>query len=305
MGEPRNSEPYFTVFYRLRKKEMGGKRWNSHLRGRCSPWQKSFGKVLSSVKRQPFQSTFIVIFSCEQSRGILPLGRNCCQKMMGRKNAYCWTLALFRSFLACSFLCSKPFTGIRIAKHRQHPTLALHTEVTRVGGLCPGPEGLSMLLKSWGGHVLSGHAIKKATLVPKTKEWEQSTSRWIRHRTLDKPARHRAWWGSRTQTLQSSTATAGMQVRLSTLKTSPEEQNRFNFQTFQFPLTTGTGVCRPQTHVCWGAQAWALICVVVHLWDVPWALTRKDRRWRRGREYWVLEGLTSWCVGLPGLKKTV
>lgn len=38
--------------------------------------------MLSSVKRQPFQSTFRVIFSCEQSRGILPLGRNCCQTMM-------------------------------------------------------------------------------------------------------------------------------------------------------------------------------------------------------------------------------
>lgn len=90
MGEHRNNEPYFTVVYGLCRKEMGRKRSSSpHPRGRYSPQQKSFGKVFSSVKRQPFRSTFRVIFSYEQSRGILPPGRNCSQTMIGEKVAYC------------------------------------------------------------------------------------------------------------------------------------------------------------------------------------------------------------------------
>lgn len=107
-GEHRNNEPCSTVGCTLQSAGLERKSLNApHPRGRCSPWRKSFRKVFSSVKRQPFWSTFRVIFSCEQSRGILPLGRNCCQTVIGEKDAYCWTPVHFRSLSACSFLCCK------------------------------------------------------------------------------------------------------------------------------------------------------------------------------------------------------
>lgn len=144
------------------------------------------------------------------------------------------------------------FRGIRAAKHEQHPILALHPKVARVGSSCPGPEGLSTgCLKRGEGTSCWVMALRRLYLCPKTRSESKAapgefiTGQWIIPEARSSVRQRSSSGKGSTQTLQSSTATAGMQVRLSTLKTSPEEQNRYHVQAFQYPITTDTGTYRP------------------------------------------------------------
>lgn len=175
--------------------------------------------MFSSVKRQPVRSTFAVIFGCEQSTGILPPGRNCCQTMIGERMPTAEPQPISDHFRPALFFVVRPHCSINDCKAwaASHPGPPQQgSEGWRLKELSTGS------LTAQGGWTLYwGMAFRRPYLCPKIRSESKTVpGRLIReegwhavlagmkiHETACLKSRLLWWWGK---------------VRLNGLKTYPE-----------------------------------------------------------------------------------